>query len=121
MNIPDHPSRIRRMRDARLNKLAQAGPLVAASLVTMRVRCGTPTCRCQRGQKHLKYCLTFKQDGKTRTVYIPLDLLPEVREWVAEHKRTKRLLKEISDLTIALIRTHAAHRDPRRSRRPGHK
>ena len=116
MNIPDHPTRIRRMRDARLNKLAQAGPMLAASLVEQRVRCGSPGCRCQRGEKHVKHALTRKVQGKTQTVYVPQDLLPEVRDWVAEHKRIKQLLKEISELSVALIRTHVAQRRPGQAR-----
>ena len=116
MNIPKHPTLIRRMRDARLKKLAHVGPLVAASLVQQRVRCGQPRCHCAQGDKHVKTAISQTVDGKTRTVYVPLELVPEVHTWVAEHKRVKQLLKEISDLTIALIRTHASHRDRRRTR-----
>ena len=104
------------MRDARLKKLAQAGPMLAASLVEQRVRCGTPGCRCQRGEKHVKHAVTRKVQGKTQTVYVPQDLLEDVRGWVAEHKRTKQVLKEISDLCVALIRTHVAQRRPRQAR-----
>jgi len=116
MKIPKHPTLIRRMRDARLKKLAHVGPLVAATVVRQRVRCGRPGCRCARGQKHVKTAITQTVHGKTRTVYVPVDLVEEVRTWVAEHKRVKELLKEISDLTIALIRTHAEHRDRRGGR-----
>jgi hypothetical protein len=44
-------------------------------------------------------------------------LIPEVRAWIAEHKRLKRLLKEIQQLTLALVRTHVRHRK-RRAGRP---
>ena len=37
-------------------------------------------------------------------------LLPEVRAWIAEHKRLKQLLHEIHQLSLALVRTHARHR-----------
>ena len=116
MKIAKHPTVIRRMRDARLKKLAHVGPMLAASLVQQRVRCGSPGCRCQRGEKHQKTAVTDKVQGKTRTVYVPVDLVEDVRSWVAEHKRVKQLLKEISELSMALIRTHAQHRDRRRGR-----
>ena len=117
MNVPKHPTLIRRMRDARLNKLAQVGPFVAASLVQQHVKCGQPGCHCAQGDKHVKTAITQTVDGKTRTVYVPVDLVEEVRTWIAEYKRVKQLLREISDLTTALIRTHAAHRDRRQGRR----
>ena len=116
MKIPKHPTLIRRMRDARLKKLADVGPLVAATLVQQRVRCGQPGCRCARGDKHVKAAITQTVHGKTRTVYVPVDLVEDVRTWIAEHKRVKQLLKEISELTVALIRTHAKHRDRRQGR-----
>ena len=34
-------------------------------------------------------------------------LLPEVRTWLAEHKRLKALLHEIHQLTVALLRAKA--------------
>jgi len=116
MKIPEHPTIIRRMRDARLKKLAEVGPLVAGSVVEQRVRCGRPGCRCARGDKHVKTAITQTVAGKTRTVYVPLDLVEEVRAWAAEHKRVKQLLKEISELTVARVRTHAKHRDRRQGR-----
>ncbi len=116
MNIPKPPSQMRRLRDARLQKLAQAGPLLAASIVEQRVRCGTPSCRCQQGEKHVKHAITRTVEGKTQTVYVPQDLLEEVRGWVAEHKRIKQLLREISDLSVALVRSHVAARRPQQAR-----
>jgi hypothetical protein len=118
MRIPDHPTLIRRMLDSRLNKLAPDQPLLAATLVHFTRRCGRPSCRCNRGgPRHPSQHLTFQQQGKTRSVYVPQDLIPEVRAWIAEHKRLKRLLKEIQQLTLALVRTHVRHRK-RRAGRP---
>jgi hypothetical protein len=60
--------------------------------------------------------LTCKVDGKTRSVYVPLDLVPEVRSWIEEHRRLKQLLQEINQLTLALVRSHAQHRQRRQGR-----
>jgi hypothetical protein len=107
MRVPRHPTLIRRMLDARLAKLATRTPILAASLVAVSSRCGRPTCRCRRGgELHKSQHLTFKERGKTRTVYVPKGLLGEVRSWVAEHKRLKGLLKEITALSLALVRSH---------------
>jgi hypothetical protein len=104
MRIPEHPTLIRRMRDSRLTKLAEAGPLVAATLVEAEVRCGKEGCRCRKGGGHLTRFLTFKRNGKTVSVYVPKHRLAEVKWWVREHKRIKVLVREISELTMELMR-----------------
>jgi hypothetical protein len=117
MRIPQHPTLIRRMLDSRLKKLAPGRPVLAASLVAIAKHCGRPSCHCQRGgPKHVGNYLTCKVDGKTRSVYVPLDLLPEVRLWIEEHRRLKQLLQEINQLTLALVRSHAQHRQRRQGR-----
>ena len=60
--------------------------------------------------------LTCKHNGKTRSVYVPKDLLPEVRSWLAEHKRIKQRLQEIHQLSMALVQTHARHRQHKAGR-----
>lgn len=108
MRIPEHPTLIRRMLQHRLQQLAPSSPVLAASFGTYRHRCGRPTCRCHHGGPlHTGQHLTFKEAGKTRSVYVPQQLLPEVRTWLAEHRRLKTLLREIHQLTVALLRARA--------------
>jgi hypothetical protein len=118
MRIPQHPTLIRRMLNARLKKMTSAQPLLAASLVPIAKHCGRPGCHCLTGgPKHVGHYLTCKIDGKTRTTYVPLDLLPDVQSWIDNHKRLKTLLHEIHLLSLALVRTHA-QTQKRRRRRP---
>jgi hypothetical protein len=116
MKIPRRPTLIRRHLDSRVRKFVARGPLLAASLVEIARHCGRAGCRCQSGHKHVGHYLTFKADGKTRTVYVPQDLLKEVRSWIQEHQRLKQLGKEISQLSIARIRGHVQARKHRRGR-----
>ena len=110
MRIPDHPTFILRMLQHRLKQLATSSPILAASFGSYTHRCGRPACRCHHGGPlHSGQHLTFKDGGKTRSVYVPKDLVPEVRAWVAEHKRLKLLLHEIHLLSLALVRTHSRH------------
>jgi hypothetical protein len=110
MEVPKHHTLVRRMLDARVKKLAATGPVLAASLVKIKKHCGRPGCHCQRGEKHVGHYLTYKEKGKTRTVYVPLDLLEEVKAWIAEHRRLRRLTQEISQLAIARVRGHVTAR-----------
>ena len=98
MNIPKHPTLIRRMRDARIKKLAPRCVPLAASLG-----------RQSSGGWHI----TRTQTGKTRTVYVPKDLKEEVEVSIREHKRIKKLLQEITLLQMALIRCHKAEQTRR--------
>ena len=117
MHIPDHPTLIRRMLDSRLKKVAAAKPVLAATLVEVYRVCGSPGCRCRRGHKHRSHQVTYKLPGqKTRSVYVPVDLTEEVRSWIDEHRRLKQLLHEVSQLTLALIRTHAKDKKRKRGR-----
>jgi hypothetical protein len=118
MRVPSHPTQIRRMLQSRLKRLVPAGPVLAASLARVNKRCGQPSCSCHRdGPLHSAHHLTFKEGGETRTVYVPQDLLEEVRIWVQEYRRLKVLIHEVSELTLALIRGHVPDRRRRRGRR----
>jgi len=97
-------SRFEVRRDAPLKKLAGLGPFVAASLVAVKRRCGNPRCKCACGEPHSAHVLTRKVEGKTETVHVPKDRLKEVREWVREYQRLKRLIRAETDAALALLR-----------------
>ena len=108
MRIPEQPTRILRMLQHRLKKLATSSPILAASFGTYTHRCGRAACRCHHGGPlHHGQHLTFKENGKTRSVYVPKQLIPEVRSWLAEHRRLKQLLQEIHQLAVALLQARA--------------
>ena len=92
MKTPRHPTNLRRMRDARVRQLVAKCPPLAASLGR---------------QAGGGYHVTLKQGGKTRTVYVPKDLTEEVQAWIQEHRRIKRLLREITQIQLELIRSHS--------------
>jgi len=117
MRVPGHPTLVRRMLDRRLKQFVPAGPILAASLMQVNKRCGQPSCSCHHGGPlHQAHHLTFRDGGKTRTVYVPQDLLEEVRKWVRESQRLKTLIHEVSQLSLALIKGHVPHRQRRQGR-----
>jgi len=117
MNIPKHPTLIRRSIASRLKQLAGKEPALAASLVQYRKNCGRASCHCLNGGAlHVGQHVTFKVKGKSRSVYVPTDLIKDVRSWIEEHRRLKRLLQEINELTLALIRGHVEQRQRLRGR-----
>lgn len=116
MRVRRHPGNIRRMLASRLKRVAAAKPLLAASLTEVFRVCGKPSCRCYRGHKHRAFQLTYKERGQSRVVYVPVDFTEEVRSWIEEYRRIKRLLQEISQLSLALVRSHVQERKRKRGR-----
>jgi len=102
MRIPRHPTLLRRMIQTRVRELVARCPPLAA---------------CLGRQRSGGWQVTWKERGKTRTVYVPQDLKEEVERWIGEHRRLRRLVAEITRLQLALIRGHRTWRDRRGGRR----
>jgi hypothetical protein len=80
-----------------LAAIHQVGPFIEGSLTLTHKRCGNPKCRCAtEGPLHETSLLTWKEGRKTRTLYVSLDLREEVAQWVAEAKRLKKLMHDVS-------------------------
>ena len=55
------------------------------------VRCGTPNCRCARGQLHGPYFARFwRENGKVRKAYVKLSEVDQVRAACEARRRPKR-------------------------------
>ena len=93
-------SRHHRLREAYRHELGAPGLFVEGTLCKVR----------RPGRKPPEWQLTFKQAGKTRTVYVPAELVPEVQLWAKEFKRLKQLIRKVSTQNLAIIRRHAAVR-----------
>jgi GrpB-like predicted nucleotidyltransferase (UPF0157 family) len=46
----------------------------------------------------------LKQNRKSSSVYVRVDLLEDDKQWAAEARRLRRLLRESPQLAIALVR-----------------
>ena len=87
-------------RQTALRRLGQIGPFLEGSLCSFqRPGCSTPG-----------WHLTFKQKAKTRTVYVPMDMVPEVKKWNRAYKQLKKLIREVSRHSLGLIHGHVANR-----------
>jgi hypothetical protein len=102
-------SRHHRLRETYRKQLAELGVFVEGTLCKVR----------RAGRKPPAWQLTFKQAGKTRTVYVPRALVPEVQQWARTFKRLKELVRKVSTQNLAIIRRHGAvQRAASRARRP---
>jgi hypothetical protein len=88
------------LRAAALRQIAQIGPFLEGSLCSFaRPGCAQPG-----------WHLTFKQKNKTRTVYVPMDLVPEVKQWNLNYRSLKKLIRQVSRHSLGLIHRHVASR-----------
>jgi hypothetical protein len=94
---------VEKKRLRKLQELGQDRPLVAGSLNRVERQNA-------QGRTTVYHMLTFKEAGKTRSVYVPKDLVKEVQSWIRNHRRVKELLSEISTLSIAMIRSHVSQK-----------
>lgn len=113
MNATAKPSnRHTARRAAALGQLAHVGPFLEGHLSAFkRPGCAKPG-----------WHLTFKQQGKTRTVYVPMDLVAEVKTWTRQYQQLKKLIRQVTRHSLALIRSHvgaqrAARRFPASTRK----
>jgi len=87
-------------REAYLGKIAAIGPFIEGSLCAVK----------RKGCREPGWQLTWKQAGKTRTVYVPMDLVSEVKAWVTEHRKLKSHIRKVTTQSLAIIRNHTARR-----------
>jgi hypothetical protein len=92
-------------RDRIRRELAAVGDLRPGSLGSRRIRCGNPNCRCKREGEpgHGPYWyLTSKQRGRSVAHSIPAAAVERTRRQVAEHKRLRRLIAELVEVSDRL-------------------
>lgn len=107
MRMPKSINTVRRQIAAKIRALGEYGTFMAGSFVAKRWKCAKPDCICNRtGKKHTAHAVTSKVGGKTRSVYVPVDMADEVEGWVKEYKRLQKAVKEISALAEQLVRLH---------------
>lgn len=94
------PNRHTRARQATLRQIAQLGPFLEGSLCAFK----RPGCT-QPG-----WHLTFKARGRTRTLYVPMELVAEVNQWTRNYRHLKRLIRQVTRHSRALIHGHLANR-----------
>ena len=81
-----------------MEQVAQVGPFIEGTLAVTQRMCGAKECLCQRGKKHEAMYLTWKEEGKTRSIYVPVSRQKEALLMSLNYKKLKKLIRSISDL-----------------------
>ncbi len=87
-------------------QLTQLGPMIEGSLYSMNRICGTTTCACRTdlAKRHPAHYFAWKEKGKTKSLYVPVSMVNEAKEWSENYKKFKKLGKEISEVQRELLR-----------------
>lgn len=93
-------SRHHKLQASYLKQLAKVGPFVEGTLSEYK----------RAGRKASSWHLTYKIEGKTRTVYVPVDMVEEVRQWTEQYRQLKQLIRKETKQSLAIIHGHVASR-----------
>jgi hypothetical protein len=79
--------------------------LLRGSLITLRRRCGKKNCHCQQDQPHETPALSYSQEGKTRLLTLPKELVPFVRTAVQRYQRERAALEKQGNRGLRQLET----------------
>ena len=105
------------MREARVvGRLANHDLVVRGTVITLKRKCGTPTCRCARREPHATPALSYSVGGSTKMLtFRPIDL-PVVRAALARYRRAQAELDKRALHGIAALRAEFTQRRASRRR-----
>ena len=84
-------------------------PLAKGSLSEVRKPCVRPGCRsCAEGRKHPAWIFTFREKGRQRCLYVPVELVPVLRQALTHGRR---LEQRLSQMGKELIQAYRRQRD----------
>lgn len=102
------------LREQYFRELQRLWPALKGSVAAVRKPCVRPNCpACARGDKHLVWTLSLREQGRRRCLYVPAELVPLLQQAVANGRRLEQLLYQMGP---ALLRQHreqrTGHRQP---------
>jgi len=90
--------------------------VVRGAIITLKRKCGTPTCRCARREPHATPALSYSVEGSTKMLtFRPIDL-PVVRAALARYRRAQAELDKRALHGIAALRAEFTQRRASRRR-----
>ncbi len=79
--------------------------LVAGSLYAARTRCGRQACKCMGSDyRHVNRCLSFTQQGKSRTRTIPDALVEDIRAKTDAYRHARATRRIIARTAAELLK-----------------
>lgn len=87
------------------SQMRNVGSMIQGSVIYRRMKCGKPNCRCTKGYPHVFLVVTYKEKGKTKTVYVNKSLHAEALFLARNYKKHKALLKELTRVNLEILKS----------------
>ena len=87
-----------------INRLSKSTDMMKGSLAESARSCGKTGCKCQRGELHHGYFLSYRVKGKPKMLYVPKKSYELVKKLTKNWKHHKNLIEELTDINVQLIR-----------------
>jgi len=96
------------LRQNFVRQIEKLWPAIKGSLAQVRKPCIRPNCAaCARGDKHAAFILSFTNQGRRRCLYVPVELVPRLRQALRNGRTLETLL---SGLGPELVRQYRQQR-----------
>jgi hypothetical protein len=90
--MTETPEHVIRWFHTEVQKLS---PVASGSLCLRKSPCIRKNCpTCAKGERHSSFALYGRHAGKRFSIYVPEELVPEVREAIANGRRVQDLISE---------------------------
>ena len=100
--------------EQKIKKLTTIGPMLPGSISEQWNVCGTPGCRCKDPENPVKhgpyYQLSFTVGGKSSTLFIKPEDVPEVRRRLKRYKQFKTLCTDLVRAYVDVARSSGFQR-----------
>ena len=93
--------------------------ILRGSLVERYVTCGSPACKCARGERHgpIWYLTVTLGRGRTTGGIVAKESLDQVRGWIENYHKLKEHLEKISEINRELLRRQKSKKNNRKKTR----
>jgi len=86
-----------------------SGVLLRGSLITLKRKCGKPTCACADGEPHTTPALSYSVNGKTHILTLRSSDVPTIRQALNNYKVAaaeleKKAISGISRMTVNIMK-----------------
>lgn len=84
--------------------------LLRGSLITLKRKCGKPSCRCAAGEPHETPALSTSIDGVTQIITLSPEDIPQVRQALRRYQKAKAELdrRVMRGLTVLRLQREKA-------------
>lgn len=91
--------------------------LLRGSLITLKRKCGKPSCHCATGEPHETPALSTSIDGVTQIITLSPEDIPQVRQALRRYQKAKAELDRRVKRGLTVLRRQRKKASDRKKRR----